>query len=117
MLLAHDRILAGQFELARNPHRLAAAVLEQFDMAFGAHRDQTPWHMPKHMPYGHQFQGRMLAAAKSDQPARATSRLAATMPQARPASTAATSARPARSARFRSEKDTSELQSLMRTSH
>src|SRR3546814_16222609 len=86
MLLAHDRILAGQFELARNPHRLAAAVLEQFDMAFGAHRDQTPWHMPKHMPYGHQFQGRMLAAAKSDQPARATSRLAATMPQARPAS-------------------------------
>ncbi len=37
-LLAHDGLIAWQFELAGNPQRLVATVLEQADMAFGEHK-------------------------------------------------------------------------------
>ena len=35
--LAHDGILAREFELARNPHRLVSTVLEEFDVASEGH--------------------------------------------------------------------------------
>jgi hypothetical protein len=34
-LFAHDGVFVGKVELARNPHRLVAAVLEELDVPFG----------------------------------------------------------------------------------
>jgi len=47
---AHDSVVAGKLELARDAHRAIASVLEDFDVALGIHVGIV-WHMLKHMPY------------------------------------------------------------------
>ena len=41
-LLAYEGVVAGEFELPRNPDCLVSTILEKLDVSF--------WHMPKHMP-------------------------------------------------------------------